>query len=107
MSAATSLINGLVYPAGSDNYGDSNDLSAASFDHPAFIKVGRSDKSRRTLDIGRSLDETHLALNMSAVTWNMAERSPTLRDCAFLKHFTTDDFIVLGKTAIYSSFTAY
>ena len=36
------------------------------------------------------------AYNMSVVTWNLAEKKPSERDCAFLKEFRGDDFVVIG-----------
>jgi hypothetical protein len=35
--------------------------------------------------------------NISVVTWNLAEKSPSARDCAFLKELQSDsDFVVIG-----------
>ena len=34
--------------------------------------------------------------NMSVVTWNLAEKKPSEPDCAFLKEFRGDDFVVVG-----------
>ena len=35
--------------------------------------------------------------NISVVTWNLAEKSPSARDCAFLKELQSEsDFVVVG-----------
>lgn len=35
-------------------------------------------------------------LKIAVVTWNLAEKSPTLNDCAFIRNLTKHDVVVLG-----------
>jgi hypothetical protein len=35
-------------------------------------------------------------LNLSVISWNMAEKPPTAADCSFLKRYRTSDIVVFG-----------
>lgn len=59
-----------------------------------------SVESKLTLNtlagLGNGAFRAESGLKVSAVTWNHAEISPTLRDCQFLKCLIDDDLIMLG-----------
>lgn len=41
-------------------------------------------------------DRNISALNLTVVTWNMAEKAPIESDCSFIKKFRSSDIVVLG-----------
>ena len=40
--------------------------------------------------------QTSSSFNVTCLTWNMAELSPTEEDCSFMKSFRSSDMVVLG-----------
>lgn len=56
---------------------------------PESVRINRKNNETR---VGNPDDK----YNISVVTWNLAEKSPSKEDCSFLKKFKNDDIVVIG-----------
>lgn len=61
--------------------------SAINTSHPIAAEAAAVDNIIRTHE---------KELKIAVMTWNLAEKSPTLNDCAFIRNLTKYDVIVLG-----------
>jgi hypothetical protein len=56
--------------------------------------------AQQSLQTGRLgskvIDERGSALNMSIISWNMAEVAPNTKDCAFIRGYRSSDIVVFG-----------
>lgn len=77
----------IFYSSGIGNYGL---LAAAS---PVSAASGAT-----TVSVKQPAEQRELltALNMSVISWNMAELAPTEGECAFLRAYQNQDIVVFG-----------
>ena len=58
---------------------------------PRFVKINEEKSVQLNVE-----SQSRPSLKIAIITWNMAERSPTLADCAFLKQYLDVDILAVG-----------